>query len=39
MIDVANQAEAMTYMLGGIVVLFVVTYFLVTGKKESNDDH
>jgi len=38
MIDVANQSEAMTYLLGGIVILFVVTYFLVTSKK-TKDDH
>lgn len=37
MIDVANQGEALTYLLGGIAVLFVVTYFLVTKKPE--DDH
>jgi len=37
MIDVANQGEALTYLLGGIVVIFVVTYFLVTRKPK--DDH
>lgn len=36
MIDVANQGEAMAYMLGAIAVLFVVVYRLVSSNKDSD---
>ena len=37
MVDVANQGEFLSYMLGGIGVLFIATYFLVTRTKKDSD--
>ena len=37
MIEVANQGEAMGWMLGAIAVVFFITYHLTTGKKKDSE--
>ncbi len=36
MVNVANQGETLGWMLGGIALLFVVVYRLISNKKSKH---